>query len=77
MLLISPWKVLDNQTSQIMEIFYVRLHEVFECSEALHQAQFVVLMFHTKQIVCWGAFICHGDPRSPWLTLQLLDAEEL
>jgi CHAT domain-containing protein/tetratricopeptide (TPR) repeat protein len=61
-LVMSLWKVPDNQTRELMELFYARLREGFACSDALRQAQLVLRGLHPKQPLYWGAFICQGDP---------------
>jgi CHAT domain-containing protein len=58
---ISMWKVPDEQTLELMEEFYRRLLRGEARSSALRAAQIKVKTNHPHPIF-WGAFVCQGDP---------------
>jgi CHAT domain-containing protein len=60
-LVVSLWKVPDEQTQELMIDFYQRILRGEGRAEALRQAQLVVKQKHPDPYF-WGAFICHGDP---------------
>ena len=62
-LVISLWKVPDDETRQIMELFYTGLNQGLGRCEALRQAKLKLRQRYPKQPFYWGAFICQGDPR--------------
>jgi len=67
-LVMSLWKVPDNQTRELMEDFYARLLAGEGRAEALRQAQLAMKAKHPEPFF-WGAFICQGDP-SPLGTVR-------
>ena len=60
-LVMSLWKVPDQQTRELMEDFYARVLAGEERAEALRQAQFAMKTKYPDPLY-WGAFICQGDP---------------
>lgn len=60
-LVMSLWKVPDQQTQELMEDFYRRILEGQPRAEALRQAQLVMKAKYPDPLY-WGAFICQGDP---------------
>jgi CHAT domain-containing protein/tetratricopeptide (TPR) repeat protein len=60
-LVMSLWKVPDDQTRELMEDFYRRLLAGEGRAEALRQAQLAMKTKYPDPF-CWGAFICQGDP---------------
>jgi CHAT domain-containing protein len=60
-LVMSLWKVPDQQTRELMTDFYQRLLNRVPRAEALWQAQRAVRDRHPDPYY-WGAFICQGDP---------------
>jgi CHAT domain-containing protein len=60
-LVMSLWKVPDDQTRELMEDFYRRLLDGEGRAEALRQAQLATKAKHPDPFY-WGAFICQGDP---------------
>jgi tetratricopeptide (TPR) repeat protein len=60
-LVMSLWKVPDDQTRELMEDFYGRLPAGQGRAEALRQAQ-LALKAKCPDPFYWGAFICQGDP---------------
>jgi CHAT domain-containing protein len=60
-LIMTLWKVPDQQTQELMEDFYRRILSGEPRAEALRQAQ---LALKTKYFepYYWGGFICQGDP---------------
>jgi CHAT domain-containing protein len=60
-LVMSLWKVLDEQTRELMEDFYRRILQGEPRAEALRQAQLAMKEKYTDPF-SWGAFICQGDP---------------
>jgi CHAT domain-containing protein len=65
-LVMSLWKVPDEQTQQLMVDFYSRILRGEGWAEALRQAQ-QALRARYPDPYYWGAFICQGDP-GPMLT---------
>jgi tetratricopeptide (TPR) repeat protein len=60
---ISLWKVPDDDTRELMELFYDALFEPgLPRAEALRQAQRTLAARRPDQPFRWGAFICQGDP---------------
>jgi CHAT domain-containing protein/tetratricopeptide (TPR) repeat protein len=60
-LVMSLWKVPDDQTRELMEDFYRRLLAGEGRAEALRQAQLAMKAKYPSPFY-WGAFICQGDP---------------
>jgi len=60
-LVMSLWKVPDEETQELMEDFYNRLLSGAECVDALRDAQ-LALKKKSGHPRSWGAFICQGDP---------------
>jgi CHAT domain-containing protein/tetratricopeptide (TPR) repeat protein len=60
-LVMSLWKVPDQQTQELMVDFYKRIHEGESRAEALRQAQLALKERYAEPLY-WGAFICQGDP---------------
>src|SRR5262249_58189665 len=60
-LVMSLWKVPDDQARELMEDFYRRLLAGEGRAEALRQAQLAMKAKYPDPF-CWGAFICQGDP---------------
>ena len=67
-LVMSLWKVPDDQTRELMEGFYGRLLAGEGRAEALRQAQLAMKAKYPEPFY-WGAFICQGDP-SPLRTAR-------
>jgi CHAT domain-containing protein/tetratricopeptide (TPR) repeat protein len=67
-LVMSLWKVPDDQTRELMEGFYGRLLAGEGRAEALRQAQLAMKARYPDPFY-WGAFICQGDP-SPLRTAR-------
>ncbi len=59
-LVMSLWKVPDEQTKELMEDFYHRLLSGETRSNALREAQLAMKLRHPDAFF-WGAFICQGD----------------
>jgi CHAT domain-containing protein/tetratricopeptide (TPR) repeat protein len=60
-LVMSLWKVPDDQTRELMEDFYRHLLAGEGRAEALRQAQLAMKAKYHEPFY-WGAFICQGDP---------------
>jgi CHAT domain-containing protein len=60
-LVMSLWKVPDDQTRELMEDFYTRLLAGEGRAEALRQAQLATMAKYSEPFY-WGAFICQGNP---------------
>jgi tetratricopeptide (TPR) repeat protein len=60
-LVMSLWKVADQQTQELMIDFYQRLLAGVPRAEALRQAQ-LQLKSRYPDPYYWGAFICQGEP---------------
>jgi CHAT domain-containing protein len=60
-LVMSLWRVPDQQTQELMSLFYEALRRGIPCHDALHEAQQCLKQTHTHPFY-WGAFICQGDP---------------
>ena len=59
-LVMSLWKVPDQQTQELMEDFYRRLLKGQPRAEALREAQRAMKAQHPEPLY-WGAFICQGE----------------
>ena len=62
-LVMSLWKVPDQQTQELMSDFYRRILAGEPRAEALRQAQLEMKEKYPNPLY-WGAFICQGDPGS-------------
>ena len=60
-LVMSLWKVPDEQTQELMEDFYRRILAGEPRAEALRAAQLAMKIKYPEPYY-WGAFICQGDP---------------
>jgi CHAT domain-containing protein/tetratricopeptide (TPR) repeat protein len=60
-LVMSLWKVPDEQTQELMVDFYQRLQAGEGRAEALRQTQLAMKAKYPDPYF-WGAFICQGDP---------------
>ena len=60
-LVMSLWKVPNDETRELMEDFYSRLIDGTPRAEALRQAQLALKAKYPNPYF-WGAFICQGDP---------------
>jgi CHAT domain-containing protein len=60
-LVMSLWKVPDEQTRELMEDFYQRLLEGQPRAEALKEAQLAMKERYPDPLY-WGAFVCQGSP---------------
>ena len=60
--LASLWCVDDRATAELMELFYKNLLAGLTKSEALQQAQ-LVMMKKYENPYYWGAFVLYGDYR--------------
>jgi CHAT domain-containing protein len=60
-LVMSLWKVPDQQTQELMVDFYQRILAGQPRAEALRQAQ-LALKAQYPDPYYWGAFICQGEP---------------
>ena len=60
-LVISLWKVPDEQTQALMVAFYQGLLAGAGRAEAMREAQLAIKARYTDPYY-WGAFICQGDP---------------
>ncbi len=61
MLVMSLWKVPDQQTQELMVDYCNRILKGDSRAEALRQAQLVMKAKYPDPLY-WGAFICQGDP---------------
>jgi CHAT domain-containing protein len=69
-LVLSLWKVPDDQTKELMVDFYGRILSGKGRAEALREAQLAIKEKHPNPYY-WGAFICQGNP-SPLLNQQMV-----
>jgi CHAT domain-containing protein len=60
-LVMSLWKVPDQETQELMEDFYRRVLDGQSRAGALREAQLAIRAKHPDPLY-WGAFICQGDP---------------
>jgi len=60
-LVMSLWKVPDEQTQELMEDFYRRILAGQSRADALREAQLDMKSKHPQPLY-WGAWICQGDP---------------
>ena len=59
-LVMSLWKVPDQQTQELMDDFYRRILDGIPRAEALREAQLAMKARYPHPFY-WGAFICQGD----------------
>jgi len=59
-LVMSLWKVPDQQTQELMEDFYTRLLQGQPRADALRAAQLTMKARHPEPHY-WDAFICQGE----------------
>lgn len=57
----SLWKIPDEETRMLMEGFYKRILEGRPRAEALREAQLAVKV-NSSEPLYRGAFVCQGDP---------------
>jgi hypothetical protein len=62
-LIMSRWRVPDKQRQELLSDFYTRVLAGQPRIEALREAQ-LALKARYPDPLYWGAFICHGDPRT-------------
>ncbi len=62
-LVMSLWKVPDQQTRELMEHFYHGILAGQPCVDALRKAQLAMKATYQDPYY-WGAFICQGDPNA-------------
>ena len=60
-LVMSLWKVPDQQTRELMEDFYTQILSGEARANALRNAQMTIRAKYPDPFY-WGAFICQGDP---------------
>jgi CHAT domain-containing protein len=72
-LIMSLWKVPDQQTQELMGDFYRRILSGQPRADALREAQ-LAMKARYPQPYYWGAFICQGDP-GPLLQISELTAK--
>ncbi len=60
-LVMSLWKVPDEQTRELMSLFYEYLLEGQSRSDALRNSQMAMRERYPDNPEYWGAFICQGD----------------
>jgi len=60
-LVMSLWKVPDQQTQELMVDFYRRILSGQPRAEALREAQLAMKAKYPEPLY-WGAFICQGEP---------------
>jgi tetratricopeptide (TPR) repeat protein/CHAT domain-containing protein len=60
-LLMSLWKIPDEETQMLMEGFYKSILEGRPRADALREAQLAVRAISSEPLF-WGAFVCQGDP---------------
>ena len=65
---VSLWDVNDKYTSKLMGLFYQKLSEGFDKSEALRLAKIDFIKEHSPNPYYWGAFVLAGNTNG--LTLK-------
>ena len=60
-LVMSLWRVPDQQTQELMVDFYQRILQGQPRAKALREAQLTLKEKYPDPLY-WGAFICQGDP---------------
>jgi CHAT domain-containing protein len=61
-LVISLWKVPDEETRRLMASFYRAICDGRPRAKALREAQLELKREHPDDPRYWGGFICQGDP---------------
>jgi CHAT domain-containing protein len=61
-LVMSLWKVPDEETRRLMETFYRALLDGRSRADALRQAQLAIRRDYPDDPLRWGGFICQGEP---------------
>jgi CHAT domain-containing protein/Tfp pilus assembly protein PilF len=60
-IVVSLWEVNDKYTSRLMTLFYKKLSDGFDKSEALRQAKIEFIKVYSPNPYYWGAFVLSGD----------------
>ena len=81
-IIVSLWEVNDKYTSKLMTMFYQKLSEGFDKSEALRQAKIEFIKTQSPNPYFWAAFVLSGNTSklklespsafSPYITVVLL-----
>jgi len=81
-IIVSLWEVNDKYTSTLMTIFYQKLSEGYDKSEALRLAKVEFIKKHSPNPYFWGAFVLSGNTSkikletpstfSPYFTIMLV-----
>jgi CHAT domain-containing protein len=61
-LVMSLWKVPDEQTAELMDHYYRLVLAGVSRVEALRSAQLAIKASYPESAFSWGAFICEGNP---------------
>ena len=60
-IIVSLWEVNDKYTSRLMTLFYKKLSDGLDKSEALRQAKIEFIKEYSPNPYYWGAFVLTGD----------------
>jgi CHAT domain-containing protein len=60
-IIVSLWEVNDKYTSRLMTLFYKKLNNGLDKSEALRQAKIEFIKEYSPNPYYWGAFVLSGD----------------
>jgi CHAT domain-containing protein/Tfp pilus assembly protein PilF len=60
-IIVSLWEVNDKYTSRLMALFYKKLNNGLDKSEALRQAKIEFIKGYSPNPYYWGAFVLSGD----------------
>jgi CHAT domain-containing protein/tetratricopeptide (TPR) repeat protein len=60
-IIVSLWEVNDKYTSRLMTLFYKKLSDGLDKSEALRQAKIEFIKEYSPNPYYWGAFVLSGD----------------
>jgi CHAT domain-containing protein len=60
-IIVSLWEVNDKYTSRLMTLFYMKLSDGLDKSEALRQAKIEFIKEYSPNPYYWGAFVLSGD----------------
>lgn len=60
-IVVSLWEVNDRYTSRLMTLFYQKLNDGLDKSEALRQAKIQFIKDYSPNPYYWGAFVLSGD----------------
>ena len=60
-IVVSLWEVNDKYTSRLMTLFYKKLSDGLDKSEALRQAKIEFIKEYSPNPYYWGAFVLSGD----------------